>query len=214
MNYDIVMQFFELTGTIAFASSGALTAINKKMDLFGIITISIITAVGGGVFRDLLIGNTPVNAISDPLSIIVSSIVALVVFVVLYLCRKKIKYIRLLKIYEKLMFIFDTIGLGIFTVTGITVAINYIENQNSYTLIFAGVITAVGGGVVRDIIVNRRPEIFLTNIYASASIVGAVSFVLAYKVFDITICSVICLSVVVLLRILSVIFKWNLPKLL
>lgn len=209
--FDIIIKILEIIGTIAFASSGALTAIEKKFDLLGVIMVGVITAVGGGILRDLLIGRVPVSIFRSPLYIAVAAATSAVVFLVLAVTRRRTG--RLVRIYESAMLLFDTVGLGVFTITGITAAMRHGCSGNFFLLIFSGVITGVGGGLLRDIIVNKRPEIFVGNIYACASAAGAAVFLSLYSRVSFAAACIAGLAVTFLLRLTSVKFNWNLPKL-
>lgn len=209
--FDIIIKVLEIVGTIAFASSGALTAIEKKFDLLGVIMVGVTTAVGGGILRDLLIGSVPVSIFRNPLYIAVAAATAAAVFLVLAVTRRRTG--RLVRIYELAMLFFDTVGLGVFTITGITAAMRHGCRDNCFLLLFSGVITGVGGGLLRDIIVNKRPEIFVGNIYACASVAGAAVFLPLYSRVSFAAACAVSLAVTFLLRLASVKFDWNLPKL-
>ena len=209
-HFDVIVTILELIGTAAFAASGALTAIKRRFDLFGVIIIGVTTAVGGGIMRDIVIGSHPVAAFRDPLSMTVAAAVSVVIF--LALAVKGGFGDRALRLYDTAMLLLDTIGLGIFTVTGITAAMRSGASDNSFLMVFSGVITGVGGGVLRDIFVNKRPEIFVGNIYACASATGAAAFLLTYGAMSFMPACIISLGVTFSLRLLSVKFGWNLPK--
>ena len=173
-HFDVIVTILELIGTAVFAASGALTAIKRYFDLFGVIIIGVTTAVGGGIMRDIVIGSHPVAAFRDPLAMGVAAAVSLAVFVAV--AMKGDLSIRAFRLYDTAMLLLDTVGLGIFTVTGITAAMRSGVSDNAFLLVFSGVITGVGGGVLRDIFVNKKPEIFVSNIYACASATGAAAF--------------------------------------
>ena len=162
--FDVIVTILELIGTSAFAASGALTAIKRRFDLFGVIIIGVTTAVGGGIMRDIVIGSHPVAAFRDPLAMSAAALISVLVFAALAV--KGDLGGKALKLYDTAMLMLDTIGLGIFTVTGITAAMRSGVSDNTFLLVFSGVITGVGGGVLRDIFVNKKPEIFVGNIYA------------------------------------------------
>ena len=172
--FDVIVTILELIGTAAFAASGALTAIKRRFDLFGVIIIGVTTAVGGGIMRDIVIGSHPVAAFRDPLAMSAAALISVLVFAALAV--KGDLGGKALKLYDTAMLMLDTIGLGIFTVTGITAAMRSGVSDNTFLLVFSGVITGVGGGVLRDIFVNKKPEIFVGNIYACASATGAAAF--------------------------------------
>ena len=152
----------DILGTVAFAISGVLVAMEKRLDLFGVGIIALVTAIGGGTLRDLLIGNTPVTWTTTPLYMYV--ILGSVFFAIVF--QKRLKYLR------KSLFLFDTIGIGLYTMVGIEKGIQTgLEPLISVTL---GTITACFGGVLRDILCNEIPVIFRKEIYATACILGGV----------------------------------------
>lgn len=208
--FGILIKILEMIGIAAFASSGALTAIKHRLDLLGVITVGIITASGGGMLRDVLLGIHPVFALKSPLYITVAAFASVAVFLWLSLIKKQMGYLT--RLYNSAMLMCDTLGLGIFTVTGITTAILQGYSDNHFLLVFSGIITGVGGGILRDIIVNRKPEIFVSNIYACASAAGAVVFLLLYTRVSFPVACAASLGTTFLVRICSVKFNWNLPK--
>ena len=147
----------EIVGTIAFASSGAMLAMQKNMDLFGICVLGVVTSVGGGVIRDLILGYTPPNMFRMPVYTIVALVVSILLFVLLYM-RQNLLQGKIAVVYDKIMTFFDAIGLGIFTVVGVNTARSLGYDQN-FLLIFVGVITGVGGGLLRDVMAQEKPYI-------------------------------------------------------
>ena len=144
---DTFTLILEIIGTIAFASSGAMIAIQKKMDIFGVNVLGATTAVGGGIMRDVILGVTPPSAFSKPVYILFAVITSTLLFVIVYtnpfILRSKIKY----QYYDAIMMLCDTLGLGIFTVVGIQAAANVMHENNAFFFTFVGVLTGVGGGV-------------------------------------------------------------------
>ena len=191
----------DILGTIAFAISGVLVAINKKMDLFGILIIAFVTAVGGGTLRDILIGETPVAWMKDMTFTYV--IIASAIFAIIF--RKKINYLR------TSLFLFDTIGIGLYTVVGIDKGIN--ADLHPIICIALGTMTASFGGVIRDILCNEIPVIFRKEIYATACIIGGVTyFLLSELPIENNIVFVIAGLAVITIRLLAVKFKIALPN--
>jgi len=191
----------DILGTIAFAISGVLVAIHKKMDLFGILIIAFVTAIGGGTLRDVLIGQTPVGWMKDMnfTYVILGSAVFAVVF------RRKINYLR------TSLFLFDTIGIGLYTVVGIEKGIN--AELHPIICIALGTMSACFGGVIRDILCNEVPVIFRKEIYATACILGGVSYFLLRKLpIDPNIVFAIAGCIVIVVRLLAVKFKISLPS--
>ena len=146
MNIDLLIEIMNLIGDVAFAVSGAMTAIEKRMDIFGVCVLSIVTTVGGGMTRDVLLGILPPIALQDPLDIGVATVVACIVFI--WAARKKHLDQSQSPITANMLNISDAIGLGIFTVIGINVAQSHLEDAHAFILIVVGVITGVGGGAL------------------------------------------------------------------
>lgn len=204
---NTVLLIFEIIGTIAFAASGAIIALNKKMDILGVITLGLTTAVGGGVLRDVILGFTPPNMFRNP----VYAIVAAVVSVLLFSSKIRNLVFKQQKVYDLCLLVMDSIGLGIFTVVGISVAHDRIIN-NPLFLVFLGVITGIGGGVMRDIMAGQTPYIFVKHFYATASIIGAVATVILWAFVGETWSMVIGAVLIIVLRLLAAHFRWSLPK--
>lgn len=209
---SIVIFIMELLGTIAFAASGAMVGIQKKMDIFGVCVLGVVTSVGGGLTRDIILNITPPNAFKNPVYVIVATITSCIVFTVIYFRRGLLEgHIR--QIYDKVMLIMDTIGLGIFTVMGVYTGFQYGYYRHTFLLVFVGTITGVGGGVLRDIMAGVPPYIFVKHIYACASIVGAIATVYIYRKFGMLEAMIIGSGLVILIRYLAAHFHWNLPRL-
>ena len=165
-----LLLIFELIGTVAFAASGAMVGISKKMDIFGITVLGIVTSVGGGIIRDLVLGNTPPATFHNP----IYALVAIFISIVLFIPAARRFLFKKQSAYDKAMLIMDSLGLGIFTAVGIETA--YLAGHRSiFLLIFVGMITGIGGGVMRDVLSGNTPYIFVKHFYASASLIGAVA---------------------------------------
>ena len=187
------------TGTLIFAISGTLKAIDKKFDLFGASVIALVTSVGGGTIRDLLIGNTPVGWMRDN-NYLIAILLALITS---YLFKAQV-----LKL-SKGMFLFDTIGIGLFTVLGVEKALS-VGLSIPITLLM-GVVSAVFGGVVRDVLCNDIPLIFRKEIYAVACLLGGIVYLSLRYFFDWQYVNMLsAMSIVIIIRYLSVRFKWSL----
>lgn len=191
----------DILGTIAFAISGVLIAINKKMDLFGILIIAFVTAIGGGTLRDILIGQTPVNWMMDmtfTYVILGSAVFAIVL-------RHKINYLR------TSLFLFDTIGIGLYTVVGVEKGIG--AGLHPIICIALGTMSACFGGVIRDMLCSEIPVIFRKEIYATACILGGLSYFLLRKLpIDPDVVFVIAGAIVIVVRLIAVKFKVALPS--
>lgn len=207
---DLVVFMLEIVGTIAFAASGAMVGIHKKMDVFGVIVMAITTAVGGGVMRDIILGILPPAAFINPLYVLISTVCALILFVVMY-NRWAVSEGKLLLIYDITLVIMDAIGLGVFTMTGIEKAYAIRDDKDYFLIALVGILTGVGGGVLRDMMAQRTSLIFVKQIYASAAICGAV-FCIICMPYSKSIAMVGGAGIIMAIRILSVIYHWNLPK--
>ncbi len=204
-----LLFIFEIIGTVSFAISGAALGIKKKMDIFGVTTLGIITAVGGGVIRDLILGRTPPATFENPIYALVAMAVSLITFLPFV---RKLVADKAIKAYNIFMLITDSVGLGIFTVIGIKAANSLSLGHNIFLAIFVGVVTGCGGGVLRDIIADEKPYIFVKHFYATASIIGAIACSVLWSVVGEITAMLIGAGVVILLRLLAAHFRWSLPK--
>ena len=150
MNFQF---YFEMIGVVAFAISGAALGARKGMDLFGVAMMGMTTAVGGGILRDVLLGLTPPSALRDPLQALVGIGVSVLVFIVWQRSRAAAQH----PWREALLLVADSIGLGIFTAHGVAVAMRAGYESSVFLVLFVGVITGVGGGVLRDVCCTERP---------------------------------------------------------
>lgn len=207
---DKYIVIFDIIGTIAFAISGALVAIEKKMDLLGVIILGIVTAVGGGVIRDLTLGINPPLTFCHPRSIMIAILTSIITFIAVWLHTKN--YVGTSRYFNRLLFISDTVGLGVFTVMGVQTAIEKINTPSYILLIFVGVITGVGGGVIRDLLAGNIPYIFKKHIYACACIGGAAGCMLLWQIVGKEKAMLIGAVIVILIRIFASRYKWNLPS--
>lgn len=187
---------------MAFAVTGAFKAIEHKADIVGIIILATITGVAGGTVRDISLGHFPPHSISDPSYVIITTITGVVIFFV----HRKIHR------HWNLFLKFDAIGLGVFTAIGATLAYQ-VFGMNFLAMALAGMVTAVGGGILRDMFVNEIPMVFVKELYASASFLGVVVFyVLLVLQLPIEIVTISSIFVVTILRLVAMKYNWNLPK--
>lgn len=205
---DVFSAIFEMIGVLAFAVSGALVGIRHKMDLFGVISLGVVTALGGGVIRDVVLGIVPPAAFQNPTQVFAAIAVSVLVF--LPFSRRRLA--RSTAQFDTLLLVADSIGLGIFTVHGLRAAVNAGFSDNLFLLIFVALITGVGGGVLRDLLAGERPYIFVKHIYACASIVGALLCALAAPRCGIQLAMALGCAAVILLRLSSARYRWNLPR--
>lgn len=209
--YARIDTTLEVVGTIAFAISGALLAIRKNMDLMGVAVLGLTTAVGGGILRDVVLGVNPPSTFVDARYIYCSIISALIVFAICY-ANKNIISSQTMQNFENINAIFDAIGLGAFTVTGINAAVSAGYYDKITLIIFCGMITAVGGGAMRDIFANATPFIFKEEIYASASLAGAVFYVAAVKSINQNYVMIFSALIVCVIRLFALKKNLGLPK--
>lgn len=204
---DTMILTMELVGVLSFAASGAMTGLRKGMDLFGVCILGLTTAVGGGVLRDVILGTTPPATFQDP----IYASVAVLTSLVLFLPRVRRLLNRSQHLYDLVMLAMDTLGLGIFTVMGVQIAYTHVAEPTVFLLVFVGVVTGVGGGVLRDMMAGNTPYIFVKHVYASASLAGALVCVLFWlpglEVYAMGAGAV----TVIVIRVLSAYYHWNLP---
>ena len=205
---ELFVTILELIGTVAFAASGALTAMKKHMDLLGIIVLGVITAIGGGILRDLILGITPPLAFRDPTCALVAVATSILLFIP-YIRRPLLHRERL---FDFVMLIMDSVGLGVFTVMGIWNALLFNPDRSIFLLMLVGVLTGVGGGMLRDILAGQTPYILVKHIYASASIAGALSCALSLRLLPDYLALLIGILVVLTIRLLAAHYRWNLPS--
>ena len=198
---EFFIYVLDLFGTIAFAITGAFKAIEKKFDVVGILLLATITGVAGGTIRDVILGRIP-NSISDPTYVIVTIASGIIIFFL---------YSRLKK-HWNLFLKFDAIGLGVFTIIGATFAYN-IFGLNFLAILLAGILTAVGGGILRDIFVNQVPIVFVKEFYLSASFIGIVVFsVILYFTDELYYATIVGIVLTTSLRLIAMKYNWNFPK--
>ncbi|MDX1365228.1 trimeric intracellular cation channel family protein [Arenibacter latericius] len=197
-----MMHFiFDMIGTVAFAVSGVMVAMDKKLDLFGVFIIAFVTAVGGGTLRDFLIGDTPVLWLKDHTYLY--TITAITILAILL--RSKKKYVR------TSLFLFDSIGIGFYTLLGIAKGLSV--GLSPVMCIALGTITACFGGVIRDILCNEIPVIFRKEIYATACIFGGLSFFLIRELpINELYADIATILLVIGIRLWAVKFKISLPN--
>lgn len=205
---DTFFLLFEIVGTIAFALSGAMTGLKKEMDIFGVAILGLTAAVGGGIIRDLILGITPPTTFQNPwfaFTAIAMSILAFIPWIRRRLTRRA-------AVYEKVLLWMDSLGLGIFTVVGIQIAHGTARDYSAFLYVFVGVITGVGGGILRDVLAGNTPFIFVRHVYASASIAGAIACTLLWPLGGSFAAMLSGTVLIVAIRLLSAHYRWNLPK--
>lgn len=204
-----VMFVLELIGAAAFAVSGAMVAIEKKADIFGVLFLAVTTALGGGVIRDVLIGRIPPVMFVSYWYLLISVVAALAVFIDAYLRSEKYK-LHLDKL-DAVNNVFDAIGLAVFTVSGMNAAMPV--SDNVILVLFVGMCTGVGGGMLRDVMTNTMPKVLRKRVYAVASLIGGGLYYVMHVLEINQLLSVGCgMLVIFALRLFATIYKWNLPS--
>lgn len=198
---DGFISILDYLGTFAFAVTGATKAISHKADIFGIIVLATVVGVAGGITRDVIFGRFPI-AFSDPIYVGITVTTGIVIFFSYSYFRKRMN----------VWLIFDAIGLGVFSIIGATVAYQLV-GLDFLPMLFGGMITAIGGGILRDVFVREIPIVFVKEVYAVASLIGVVVFfgILSSGV-DLQFASIIGIVVATGIRLLAIKYNWNLPK--
>ena len=196
-----LFNILDVLGTIAFAISGALSAMNRRLDVFGIFIIAFVTAIGGGTIRDVLIGSTPVTWMENTVYVYLIGVVT--IFAIVF--RNKLNYLK------KSLFLFDTIGLGVFTITGVETGIQ--NGLDPIISVALGAMTGTFGGVIRDILCNEIPVIFRKEIYATACLIGAMAYIILYNLeVDPDIIYLVTSLTVISIRLFVVKYHLTLPS--
>lgn len=206
-----LLWIFDVLGTLAFAVSGAIVGVRRRMDVLGVVVLAIVTATGGGILRDVMVGHLPPRALMDPRYVIFAAVTGLVCFLVM--CIRPHPPQKAATAYDMVMFCFDTLGVAAFTVDGFAAAGAEGYGDSLFLPVFLGVITGVGGGVIRDILASRVPEVLHKHVYALASFIGALTTGLMIRWGAEEEIGIIAgFAVIVLLRVLAARFRWNLPR--
>src|SRR4051812_8708808 len=200
--YTSFLSAIDIMGTFAFAVSGAISAMEKKLDPFGTLIIAFVTAIGGGTLRDVLVGNMPVTWLHNEVSI----------FVIFWSAVAAMLFGTYLNQFKAALFLFDAFGLGLFTITGLEIGLKYAFSAS--ICVALGTITACFGGVIRDVLLNKLPLIFHRKIYALACIAGGtVYYLLCRTTLDKNVSMIICILLIFVVRIIAVRYKLALPRL-
>ena len=191
--------WIDYAGTLAFAISGVLAGVERKFDFFGVFILGFVTAVGGGTLRDLLIGSTPVGWMQNE------------VYIYLIIAAVAICFVwkdTIVKMKREL-FLFDTIGIGLFTVLGLQKTLSL--GLSPLVAVMMGVVSAVFGGIIRDVLSSHTPLIFRKEIYAFACLAGAVLFLVTDTYFRSEIAMCAAIFTVIVIRILAIKRHWSVP---
>mgnify|MGYP003295547623 FL=1 len=205
----------ESIGVVAFSISGAMVAIRRKTDLFGVILLAIITTLGGGLTRDVIFSFSPPTFFQSKDYLLISTIVSIIVF--LFARKFSNTYLQNETRIEHINDIFDALGLGIFAVMGVKVAFEQGYENNALISISCGALTCICGGMLRDVLTNSTPFVLVKRIYALAAIAGASTYYLLYIYserigIEDSLAMILGLAVTFVLRVLAMAFKWNMPK--
>ena len=211
---EIFSTFIEILGVIAFSISGAMIAIRRKTDLFGVILLAIITAHGGGLTRDVIFSFSPPAIFGLKWYILICVIVAIIVF--LFARKFSHTYLENELRIEHINDIFDALGLGVFAVIGVKVAIEHGHSNDALICITCGLLTGICGGMLRDVLTNNTPFVLVKRIYAVAALLGASVYYVLYVYgsaihINETFAIIVGVAVTFIIRILAMTFKWNMP---
>lgn len=194
------LHIIDLLGTVSFAVSGAFLAMEKKLDPFGVLILSFVTAIGGGTLRDILIGNLPVSWLRNETATVV----------IFFSALSTLFFGRFLRQFTTTLFLFDALGLGLFTIIGLEMGLE--KDFSTGICIALGTITACFGGVIRDVLLNNVPLIFRKEIYAMACIAGGLAyFGLRALHTDTDVCRIVCILLIFIIRILAFLYRLSLP---
>ncbi len=201
----------EIIGTVAFALSGTLVGLKYRLDIFGVLLLAVTTALGGGMIRDLLIGRIPPVMFRDYRYLLAAVITSGLVFLIAHFFKKHFaEYEEKLTVFNN---IFDAIGLGAFVVVGMQAGIDAGYGDNGFFLVFLGVLTCIGGGILRDLFVARMPGVLHKHVYALPCILGACMYLAMIRLAVNGLISIpIVMAFIFVFRMLAAKYHWNLPK--
>lgn len=205
------MYLLELIGVASFAISGAMLAIEKRADAFGVLFLAIVTALGGGVLRDMMLGRLPPGMFTSYVYIALAALCGVLVF--LDALVRPGKYREHRGRLDAIVNVFDAAGLAVFTISGMDIAINACGLENPVLVTVLGMTTGVGGGILRDVLLGSMPMVLRKRVYAVASLLGALLYYwLLYFNVDNLISAIAGMGFIFILRMLATVFKWNLPR--
>ena len=197
-------------GVIAFAVSGSMVAVKKNMDLFGVVFLGIVTAFGGGIMRDCLLGYIPPSFFTNYWMLLAGAVTALTVFMVARLLQGQ--YFSKEHTIEQINNVFDALGLGAFAVTGAQIALQAGYQKQWFLVLSMGLLTAIGGGLLRDLMLREIPFVLKKHIYAIAALWGTATYYILHLLPVSELAAALAgIAVTFLLRLLATHYKWNLP---
>lgn len=207
---SVLMVILEVIGTIAFAVTGAFLSVKRNLDIFGVVFIGCITAVGGGITRDVIIGKFPPTIFSHTVILLIAAVTSVIIFLISYLHADKFEQIR--EKTEKINNIFDAVGLSAFAVTG-TEAVCHSEYGGYFVLaVLMGMLTGVGGGIFRDILVTETPYVLKKHVYALAALIGSIVYYVLRTPLGTAWSSAAAMLLIFAIRMLATKYHWKLPK--
>ena len=196
-----IFSVCEAVGTAAFAVSGAMVAVDKGTDIFGVLLMAVFTALGGGTLRDMLIGYFPPRMFTNFHYVLLACLCAIIVFAIARTFKER--YVARERMIEQINNVFDAIGLGVFAVSG----------ARMFLTTFLGTTTAIGGGMIRDVLLREMPFVLKKRVYAVAAILGALGYALLLRVGLGEVAAYgLGMLITTAVRMLATVFKWNLPK--
>lgn len=205
---DFLWLLFDVIGTIAFAISGALLGVQRRMDIFGILILALVTAIGGGIVRDVMVGRIPPTSLQTGLYISITLITVGIIFIMYrYGWNRYIEGKGATKVYLTA----DALGLASFTVTGATIGIT-VDPGNLVLTVVLGVITAVGGGIIRDILAHRTPSVLKEEVYALPALLGSIIYYVVCGIGHQIMASYATFLIVFIIRMVALEYHWNLPR--
>ena len=206
-----IIYVTDILGTVAFSASGAMIGIQRRLDLFGIIFISIITSFGGGIVRDVVLGYFPPRMFSGFELIAIAAIVSVAVFVVSYVSNGRV--VKRGETFEIIKNVVDAVGLAAFSIAGVQVTVSSGNADNAFLCVLMGMTTGVGGGILRDMMTRSIPYVFQKHVYALASLTGSLLFYLLVRFgANDTVSWLATMIFIVAVRVLAAKYKWSLPK--
>lgn len=212
MNFAGTMfDILEIAGTISFAVSGAMVAVRKRVDLFGVLFLGVITALGGGMLRDVMLGRIPPVFFQNSLYVCMAAAAALAVFLLAMIFQDR--YLSEEQVIDHVNNVFDAWGLGAFTVIGAQAAIEAGYGENGFLVVCMGMLTGIGGGLIRDLMVMEIPFVLRKRVYAVASITGGCCYYLLWNAGAPEWAAIFSSVLWVFgMRMLATLYRWNLPK--
>ncbi|MDY3865106.1 MAG: trimeric intracellular cation channel family protein [Eubacteriales bacterium] len=212
---EIVLNVLSAIGVVAFSVAGALVAIDHRVDMFGVVTLAAITSFGGGLTRDLLMGKLPPTLFTDRFYLVlagVSVLTALVVFTVARVFQQK--FVEREKLIDRITNIFDAVAIGVFATTGAKTVMDFTGTpENAFLVLTLGSLTAVGGSIIRDVLICEVPFVLKKRIYVLAVLAGAGLYYLLVRLGTAEIPALVAGTLLTFgLRMMATIFRWNLPR--